>query len=186
MEDRDIIELYFARDEKAIVETARRYKAYCFTVAHNVLGNREDAEECVNDSYMGAWNTIPPQRPANFRAYLGKIVRNAALKKWRGRNTAKRGGELALAYEELAECLPSVEDCPAQSLEATELTRCINAFISTLRDGERRLFVGRYWYFYSVADLAKSLGISQSNAKVSLHRLREKLRTVLEKEGYVI
>ncbi len=186
MEDKDIIELYFARDEKAIDETARRYKAYCFTVAFGVLGSREDAEECVNDTYVGAWSSIPPERPASLRAYLGKIARNCALKKWRSRNTAKRGGEVSIAYEELAECLPSARNCPVQSLEAAELTRCINSFISTLEDRERRLFVGRYWYFYSIADLAKSFGISQSNAKVSLHRLREKLRTVLEKEGYEI
>lgn len=186
MEDKDIIELYFARDQKAIDETATRYKAYCLTVAQNVLGNREDAEECVNDTYMGAWNSIPPNRPSNLRAYLGKITRNTALKKWRSRNTAKRGGELALAYEELAECLPTGEDSPAQTLEATELAKHVNSFVAALEDIERRLFVGRYWYFYSVADLAKNLGLSQSNAKVTLHRTREKLRTVLEKEGYCI
>ncbi len=186
MDDKDIIELYFARDEKAITVTATRYKAYCLTVAQNVLGNREDAEECVNDAYMGAWSSIPPNRPSSLRAYLGKITRNAALKKWRGRNTAKRGGELALAYEELAECLPSAEDSPHQNFEAAELTKHINSFVATLAETERRLFVGRYWYFYSVTDLAKSLGLSQSNAKVTLHRIRERLRTVLEKEGYGI
>lgn len=186
MDDKGIVALYLARDQRAIDETALRYSNYCFTVANNVLENRQDAEECVNDTYIGAWNSIPPNKPQNLRAYLGKIARNIALKRWRARNAAKRGGNVSTALEELAYCLPDGEGDPAQSLELTELAALIDRFVATLKTEERQIFVGRYWYFYSVKQIAAMLGLGKSAVKVSLMRSRSKLKSALEKEGYCI
>ena len=183
MDDAMIVELYWQRQERAIAETKTKYGAYCQTIAQRILNDRLDAEECVNDTYLGAWNAMPPHRPASLRTFLGKIARNLSLKRWRARSAAKRGsGEVALSLDELEECVAgagSVEE----HVEAEELARVIDAFLGGLSADDRRMFVCRYWYFDSVGDIAQRFGFSQSKVKMSLKRTRDKLATYLEQEG---
>lgn len=183
MEDKEIIKLYFSRSESAIAETADKYGAYCYTVAYNILGDNSDAEESVNDTYLSAWNSIPPQIPQCLRAFLCGITRNISLKKYRFQNTRKRGaGQVALALEELSECVPSDSSVEKESDNA-ELSEHINKFLSQLKSLDRRIFVRRYWYLSSVSDIAEKFGFSESKVKSNLHRTRKRLRAYLEKEG---
>ena len=183
MEDSRIVELYWARDEEAIRATASKYGSYCRTIADNILHSREDAEESVNDTYLGAWNAMPPHRPEILRTFLGRITRCTALKKWRDGHRDKRGGdEVALALEELSECVPSghsVED----SVIAGELSERIDRFLGTLAPVERQVFLCRYWYLDSISKIGGDFGFSDSKVKSMLHRTRAKLRVCLEKEG---
>ena len=186
MEDLQIVELYLARDEQAITETDIKYGSYCFSIAHRILDSRPDAEETVNDTYMGAWRSIPPHRPAKLNTYLGKITRRLALGKWKMRHSQKRGGgETALALEELGECLPS-RDTPEQTLEQKALTHAINAFLKSLPQTEQRIFICRYWHVYPVKTIARDFGFSESKVKSMLSRTRSKLKTYLEKEGIFV
>jgi len=182
MEDQDIVSLYWAREERAVAETARKYGGYCLAIARAVLPLPQDAEEAVNDAYLAAWNAIPPHRPAVFSAFLGKLCRRAALKKWRAGRAQKRGGgETALVYEELADC---VGDAGAdRALEAAELARCIDRFLARQPDPVRRVFVCRYWYVDSVPSIARRFGYSESKVKSMLLRTRNKLRDYLIEEG---
>lgn len=183
MEDSQIVALYFGRDERAIDETARKYGKYCFSIAHSILGNREDAEEAVSDTYLGIWATIPPHKPVHLSTFLGKIARRTALKRWEKNHTQKRGhGELALALEELSEFL-SDGQTPETTIENQELTRLLNEFLRILPQEERQVFVCRYWYLDSIADIAKRFGFSQSKVKSMLARTRKKLYTTLQREG---
>ena len=159
MEDLQIVELYLARDEQAITETDIKYGSYCFSIAHRILDSRPDAEETVNDTYMGAWRSIPPHRPAKLNTYLGKITRRLAL-------------------EELGECLPS-RDTPEQTLEQKALTHAINAFLKSLPQTEQRIFICRYWHVYPVKTIARDFGFSESKVKSMLSRTRSKLKTYL-------
>lgn len=182
MEDDQILALYQARDEAAIVETQRKYGRYCFAIANNILQNSEDAEECVNDAFRGAWDTIPPSRPTVLATYLGKITRQTALNRLRHRNAEKRGGgETAAALEELGECVPSGQSID-EHLEAEELTRAINAFLAGLTAEERRVFLRRYWYFDSISAISTRYGFRQSKVKMMLKRTRDKLLRQLKKE----
>lgn len=184
MDDAQIIALYFARDERAIEQTAARYGNYCFQIAHNILENRSDAEEVVNDTYMGAWRSIPPHKPMKLRTYLGKIARRLSLMKYRNYSAEKRGGgEIALALEELGECIPD-SDRPERQVEMRELSMCIKAFIGSLPEIEQAVFVGRYWYLYSIKTIAGHYGFSQSKVKSMLSRTRDKLHRQLQKEGF--
>lgn len=183
MEDSQIVALYFDRDQRAIEETAAKYGSYCYSIVYNILQNKEDAEEAVSDTYLGAWATIPPHKPVILSTFLGKIARRAALKRWERSRTQKRGGgELALALEELSEYL-SDGSTPETAIENVELTRILNEFLRTLPKQERQVFVCRYWYVDSIADIAKRFGYSQSKVKSMLARTRKKLHTKLEKEG---
>lgn len=182
MEDSQIIELYRQRNEKAIDETQKKYGRYCFAIANNILHNNEDAEECVNDTYRGAWDAIPPHSPAVLSAFLGKITRRLSLKKRRERTAGKRGGgELTEALDELEDCIPSgqyIDD----HLEAAELTGIIDAFLDTLPTDERRIFLRRYWFFDSVSEISSRFGFSESKVKMTLKRTRDKLIVQLRKE----
>lgn len=186
MEDKDIIELYCARDEQAIVETKSKYDRYCHTIANNILHNNEDAEECVNDTYMGAWNSIPPHKPELLSAFLGKITRNLSLKRWRAGTADKRGGgETALALDELQECIPAADNVH-EAIEVQELAAVIDTFLRELSEDERRVFICRYWYVDSITDICGQFGFGQSKVKMMLSRTRAKLLKRLEKEGVTL
>lgn len=183
MEDSQIIDLYFARSEQAIQETQNRYGKFCYKIAWNILTNQEDTQECVNDTYLTVWRSIPPTRPSCLPAYLGKITRHIALDRWRRCRAEKRGGgEPQLALEELADCIPA-RDSAEDALLQKELSRALNAFLEGLPQGQRQLFVSRYWYLRSVAQLAEATGQSQSNVKTQLFRIRVRLKKYLEQEG---
>lgn len=183
MKDDSIVDLYWARDTKAIEETANKYGRYCYSIAYNVLGNNEDAEECVNDAYLNAWNSIPPQRPYLFSAFLGRITRNVSLNRWNRKNAEKRGGgQVDLALDELQECIPSRSSVEIQ-VETNELANIIEKFLKGVSNEERDIFICRYWYLESVTDICNRFGYSESRIKVKLFRIRKKLQTRLEKEG---
>lgn len=186
MEDTQIVALYWQRSEEALAETQAKYGNYCFSIAYNILADKEDAAETVNDAYMACWNAIPPHRPGNLAAFLGKITRRIAINRWQSGRAAKRGGgETELALEELAGCISSSRDVE-QEMEAEALSKRINAFVRSLPDTERRVFVCRYWYLKPIGDIAKQFGFSQSKVKSMLMRTRNKLRKVLEKEGIFV
>lgn len=185
MEDSSIVELYWARSENAITETALKYGKYCHAIAFNILSNKEDADESVNDTYLGAWNCIPPHSPYILSTFLGKITRRISLKKWRDKNADKRGGgEVLFVLDELADCIPSSNDVERE-VQTVELSKVINAFIKTLPDTERRVFICRYWYLDKIPAICKQFDFSPSKVKSMLHRTREKLMSHLEKEGAV-
>lgn len=182
MEDSNIIELYFLRSEQAITETAEKYGAVTKKLAYNILHNLQDAEECVNDTYLVAWNTIPPQKPNPLLTYLCKILRNLAIKKYHSKTAAKRNSTYDVALDELENCFPSsysVED----SFDADETARSINAFLKSLSPENRILFVRRYWHADSIEDLAELFSVSPHTVSVRLNRIREKLKKHLRKEG---
>ena len=186
MEDIQIVDLYFARNEQAIKETAQKYGKYLFSIAYNILSSNRDSEEAVNDTYMGAWRSIPPHRPNRLSTYLGKITRRISLEKWKYFHAQKRGGgEVPLALEELSECLHGKET-PEQTMELKELTRCINTFLKALPETEQRIFVSRYWYLTPIKTIARQFGFSESKVKYMLSRTRGKLKTHLAKEGMVL
>lgn len=183
MEDARIVDMYWARSERAIAETTEKYGKYCYSIAYNILADPEDADECVNDTYLGAWNSMPPHRPAVLSTFLGKITRRISIDKWRGRNAVKRGGgEVALALEELSECVPSGQNVEREA-EGAELAKVIDCFVMSLPVMERRVFLCRYWYLDSVVDISRRLGFSQSKVKMMLHRQRKKLLAYLEERG---
>lgn len=183
MEDIEIIALYWARNEDAITRTAEKYGRFCGSIARNVLQNPEDAEECVNDTWLSAWNSIPPRQPENLAAFLARLTRNRAIDRWRAQRSEKRGGgSVALALEELSEVLPGGEE-PARRLEQQELIRSLNRFLATLPETERNVFLCRYWYLDGIAAISASFGFSGSKVKSMLHRTRKKLRQALQKEG---
>ncbi len=183
MEDHQIIELYWARSEKAISETADKYGRYCYSIAYHILHSAEDSEECVNDTYLNAWNTLPDQRPGRLAAYLGTITRNLALKRWERYNAEKRGrGQVQLALDELQECLPA-RDQTDPVLDQLVLTEALNRFLASLSKEKRKLFMRRYWYVSPISEIAADYGLSESKVKMSLLRTRRELKRFLEKEG---
>ncbi len=180
MEDSEILDLYCQRNENAIAETEKKYGRYCFSVANNVLHCKEDAEECVNDTWMRVWENIPPQRPERFLPFLGKITHRLALDRFRGQNAEKRGqGETALSFSELEECIPAGES-GEERLE--NLIKVLDEVLGRMKEAERKIFVRRYFYMDSVADIAAKFGYGESKVKMILSRGREKLRKALEKE----
>lgn len=186
MEDAQIVALYFDRKEEAIRETANKYGKYCFSIAYNILTSRADAEETVNDTYLGAWRAIPPHRPKYLNTFLGKITRRLALMKWKARTAQKRGGgEVVLALEELGECIPDA-NTPDRVMEQKELASHINAFLKTLPDMEQQVFVSRYWYLNPVKTVAAQFDFSESKVKSMLSRTRKKLSVYLQKEGVTV
>ena len=186
MEDEKIIELYWQRSPQAIDETSRKYGAYCMRLSMNILMNREDSEENVNDTYLRVWNAIPPQRPQFFAAFLGRIARNLALNRWEKCSAGKRGGgQIPLALEELAQCVPA-PDHVERAAENQALTELLDAFLGGLPSETRKIFLQRYWYLCSVKEIAEDLGIGESKVKTTLFRTRNKLKQHLEKEGVIL
>lgn len=184
MEDTEIVDLYFARNELAIRETERKYWDYCFRVADRILESREDSEETVSDTLLHTWNAIPPERPVALRAFLAKITRNLAFSRWRHRNADKRGGgELELVLEELAYCVPGGER-PDQKLDEKELALAIRRFLDTLPRREQDIFLLRYFYVEESDRIAARYGLKPGNVLRILSRTRMKLKTYLTQEGY--
>ena len=183
MKDSEIIELYFARSEDAITETDKKHGAFCRSMTFGILGNREDGEECVNDTYRQAWETIPPQKPVSLSAYLARITRNTALNRLKAANAQKRGrGEYQLVYEELEQVTASGENVEDR-LDEKRLTEIIDSFVRGLPKDSRLVFIGRYFCFEPIADIARKTGFSESKVKMLLLRARNKLKKLLEKEG---
>lgn len=184
MEDHEIVALYFARSERAITETARKFGAYCRKIAWNILASRRDAEECENDTWLAAWNTMPPQRPARLAPYLGRITRNLALDRYDRLHARKRGG-VDLVLEELSDALPAA-GAVSDRMDAAETARRISEFLRAQPEEARRIFLRRYWYCDKTGDIARRYGLTESKVRVSLHRTRQKLRTFLEQEGVAV
>ncbi len=184
MEDNQIVELYFQRNADAIKETDSKYGSYCFAIADNILHNREDSEECVNDTWLSAWNAMPPQRPNMLRMFLAKITRNLSFNRFNARSAEKRGGgEIHLVLDELAECIANESDTEKEYL-AKELEQCIRLFVRELPEREGNVFVRRYFFTEPVSTIAKRYGMTDNNVMVVLSRTRKKLKAQLEKEGY--
>lgn len=182
MEDRQIIELYWDRVEDAIRETDAKYGRLCRYIVQNILASPEDSEECVNDTWLGLWNAIPPQRPSRFSAFVGRITRNLALKRFDYLTAAKRCPEAVCSLEELGDCVSgraSVED----ELENRRIEEAIDAFLRSLGEEKRTVFLRRYWYFDSIERICRRTGYSQSKVKSMLYHTRQKLRDYLESEG---
>ena len=176
--DLRIIDLYFARDEQAIAETDRHYGGLCMRISLGILDDRRDAEECVSDTYLKAWNAIPPTRPRSLRAFLSKIVRNLSLQRLEHNKAAKRNRDFEIALEELGDCIPMRDE------EAGELPSLLSNFLDTLPESEWQLFCGRYWHGHAVKELARAYGLTPKAVTMRLSRTREKLRTYLNERGY--
>ena len=184
MEDLKIIELFFERKEYAIAETERKYGGYLSKIAYNILFDSEDSEECVNDTYMKAWNTIPPRKPEVLRTFLGKITRRLAIDVFRKKHAEKRGNsEFALSLSELDECIPDKLSAESE-FEYNQLTEKINAFLGSLSKENRDIFICRYFYSDSIKEIASFFGTSESKIKSSLFRSRKILKEQLLKEGF--
>ena len=186
MEDTRIIELYFERSEQAIIDTAHKYGSYCRCIANNILHNKQEVEECLDDTYMQAWDSIPPHIPTRMKTYLGKITRNLAINRYLYNNAAKRKlNETYVIIEELNKCIPSnnhteriVDDCLIKEI--------LNSFLEALPIEQRKIFVRRYWYMDSVTEIARTNGVGVSKVKMILHRTKKKLKQMLEEEGVSI
>ena len=185
MKDIDIIKLYFSRSEKAIEETDRKYGNYCSVIAENILYNKQDSEECVNDTYLKTWESVPPDKPQNFRTYLGKITRNLAINRYRMYSAQKRGGGTAeVVFSELEGCIPSgvrIEDSADEKL----LIKAIEDFLRRQSTEKRNIFLRRYWYCSSISDIAKDFSLSESKVTSILYRQRLKLKEHLEREEII-
>ena len=185
MNDGEIVELYLARDEEALRETSARYGARLRALALGILGDVSEAEECVSDAYLAAWRSIPPQEPRDYLfAYLARITRHLALDRCRARSRTKRSAHVEELTAELMDSVPAGESVEAR-LDAKELAGAVGAWLRTLPEEKRRLFLRRYWYCDPVSALAKRMGWGESRVKTALHRLRKGLREHLEKEGYL-
>ena len=177
------MKLYFARDPGALDETSKKFGAYCKSIAINILGNNEDAEECVNDTYLNTWNSIPPHRPATLATYLGKITRNLCFNRYKQRKTQKRGsGELVLVLDELGDCVSGGDI--DQKIDRLELLESIDAFLAALPDEKRNLFICRYWYSDAISDIAARYGMTEGKVSMSLSRMRAKLKLQLLERGF--
>ncbi len=186
MEDSTIIDLYWAREERALHETEAKYGGYCHSIAHNILQNREDSEECVSDTWLHAWNAMPPQRPSILSSFLGRITRNLSFDRCRRQKAEKRGGgALPLALDELAECV-SAPGRVDETLEAQELAEAIDRFLRQLPERECSLFLRRYWYVESIQTIAARYQLRENTVKSMLFRTREKLRRYLAGEGIAV
>jgi len=185
LEDGQIVELFWQKNADAISETANKYGAYCFTIADNILHSAEDSEECVNDTWLHAWNAMPPQKPNVLRMFLAKITRNLSFNRFNARSVEKRGGgEITLVLDELSECLASKADVEA-AYEATELEQLIRRFVRALSECDRNVFVRRYFFSEQTSVIAKRYGLTVNNVTVILSRTRKKLKLELMKEGYL-
>jgi len=185
VEDYKIIELYWQKNEDAIRETDRKYGTYCFFIADNILHNKEDSEECVNDTWLSTWNAIPPQKPRILQMYLAKITRNLSFNRFIARSAKKRGGgEINLVLDELAECIAGESDV-AREYEAKELAQCIRLFVRALPDRDGNVFVRRYFFTEPIWEIARRYDLTENNVLVILSRTRKKLKRHLIKEGFL-
>lgn len=186
MNDEQIIDLFWERSELAIQESNNKYGNYCHRIALNILNNLEDSEECVNDTFLQAWNSIPPQKPEILKCFLGKISRNLALNKYKYNTAHKRSlHHLDALLQELSGCLPVYED-PAQLAEDSYIVDCLNRFLGLQKEKTRKMFVRRYWYMDSIKVIANDFGVSESGVKMCLMRTKASLKEFLEKEGVAI
>lgn len=184
MEDKRIIDLFFARSELAIEALAAKYGALCSRIAVNILGNAQDAEECVNDTYLGVWNAVPPQKPNPLRSFVCRIARNLSISRYHANTARKRNSHYDLALEEIESTLCG--STAEQTLDEKELSRSINSFLDLLDEKTRVMFVLRYYHACPVADIAQKLGLRPNNVSVKLLRTREKLKEHLGEEGYIL
>lgn len=185
MEDEKIVDLYWLRSERAIAETASKYGAYCHTIARNILSSREDSEECVNDTYLRAWNSMPQHRPPMLKPFLGRITRNLALNRHKALTADKRSpGQMPLALDELRECVPDTD--AADITDELALAEALNRFLASLPAIHRKIFMRRYWYLCSVREIAAACGMGESRVKMSLLRSRKKLKVQLETDGIFV
>lgn len=181
MDDQRIIDLYWERNENAIWETSSKYGKLCLLIANNILKSQEDCEECVNDTYLGLWNAIPPHRPRQLPAFVGRITRNLALRKWKYVSAAKRSPDAVCSLEELEECVSGKASVETE-LENKRIEQAVSAFLGRQSEKKRAVFLWRYWYFESIDSICRRTGYSQSKVKSMLCRMRKELRTYLESE----
>ena len=182
MDDLKIIELYFSRDEQALRETADKYGAYCMAVSMSILRSQPDAEECVNDTYLKTWNSIPPTRPSSLKLFLARITRNDSLNRHRALHADKRNRDLEVSLSELEACFPAPEDPPTGM--GTPIIDALNEFLAACSKTDRMIFVQRYWYSLPASQIAEEQGMTENAVWVRLHRTREKLRDYLTERGY--
>lgn len=184
MDDKQIIDLFWQRSESAIAETDKKYGRYILYIANNLLSDGEDAREVQNDTYLRAWNSMPPEYPTRLRSYIGAICRNLSLDRYRKRNAEKRRGCVEVAIDELAECIPDERE--RDEAESERIADALNRFVAGLDERERRIFVQRYWYMCSTEQIARDNSMNRNTVTTVLYRTREKLRAFLEKEGVFI
>lgn len=182
MDDAQLIEMFFARNEHAIKETDKKYGKLCFRVADNLLRNKEDAEECVNDTYLVAWNKIPPTRPNNFTAFICKITRNLSLKKLESANAKKRSPDAIISLSEIESLVP--DNSFTTDMTDEEVGKLISVFLRGEKELNRNVFLRKYWFFDSVSQIAEMYSLSENNVKSMLFRTRNRLREFLKKEGF--
>ena len=186
MEDREIIRLYWDRNDQAIKATSDKYGHYCKAIARNILNCEEDAEECVNDTYWKAWNSMPTQWPAQLASFLGKITRNLSFNRYKHRHAEKRGGgQISLVLDELTDCVSDVDDVE-ETIDRQALIKAIDSFVGDLPESKRRIFVRRYWYADSIAEIAKDSGMMQGTVSKALERTRKQLKAYLTERGFEI
>ena len=184
MEDEKIVQLYWDRNEKAIEESSTKYGTYCRNIARNILQNEEDADECVNDTWLNAWNAMPPHKPSVLSAFLGKLTRNLSFDRYRNLHREKRGGHnIDLVLDELEE-LVSGQDDPERKWLEKELKESINQFLQSMPEEKRNLFILRYWHAMDISEIAKRTGLSSNRISVNLNRIRCKLKAFLIERGY--
>ena len=180
MDDKEIIALYMQREQSAIQETSQKYNTYCTSISMNILKSLPDAEECVNDTYLHTWNSIPPQNPKSLKLFLATIVRRLSIDRYRSWHTNKRNRDMETSFEELADCIPAREDNKEALLSA------INNFLATIDKLDRILFIRKYWYAQNATQMSKEFGISAGAIRTRLCRTRELLRSYLEERGFVV
>ena len=186
MDDDKIISLYWQRDEEAIAETQKKYGRFCYSIAYGLLKSKEDAEECENDTYLEAWNSIPPHEPRDYLyAFLARITRHVSLNRCRDRDRLKRRAFICELSAEMEQCLPDPDD-ETRRADDIALGEVINKFLGSLDEEKRNIFIRRYWFMDSVSDISARFGLSESKVKTTLFRCRERLRERLRKEGYTI
>lgn len=184
MDDNRIIQLYWDRNDQAIVVTSEKYGRYCKSIAKNILNNEEDAEECVNDTYLSAWNSMPSHWPKQLSTFLGKITRNLSFNKYKCTRTKKRGGgEIALVLDELTDCVSDVDNVE-EVIDRQELAKAINTFVGSLSPEKRNIFVQRYWYADSISKIATDYGMLQGTVSKALERIRKQLKVYLTERGF--
>ncbi len=183
MDDQRIVMLYWSRNENAIRETEIKYGKYCYSIAYNILHSREDSDECVNDTWNGAWNAIPPERPTKLQSFLARITRNIAIDRYRYDSAQKRGAEVDCAIDEYWECIPNGD---ASIEDEYVMKQAINGFLESLDVRTRVIFMRRYWYSMSVKDIADGMRLSETHVSVILHRTRSKFKEYLTKEGIFV
>lgn len=182
MDDKQIIDMFLSRDENAITAISQKYKNYCYKIVYNILGNRQDTEECLNDSYLKVWNSIPPTIPERLSVFLGKIARHTALNLFEKNSAKKRGGNVSTVSDEFFQCFSGVDEWNNMT-HNIHIKELLNSFLENLSQEKRIVFLQRYWYICSIEKISLEHGYSKSKTKMMLSRIREELKNFLEKEG---